>query len=51
MVDNADLSSGPLIDLHSEGVRPKISSGYTVLDSTGFNGSISNNHSVFASST
>ena len=25
MVDNADLSSGPLIDLHSEGVRPNIS--------------------------
>ena len=54
MVDNADLSSGPLIDLHSEGVRPNIScdiSGYTVLDSTGFNGSISNNHSVFAPGT
>ena len=54
MVDNADLSSGPLIDLHSEGVRPNIScdnSGYTVLDSTGFNGPISNNHSVFAPST
>ena len=54
MVDNADLSSGLLIDLHSEGVRPNIScdnSGYTVLDSTGFNGSILNNHSVFAPST
>ena len=54
MVDNADLSSGPLIDLHSEGVRPNIScdnSGYIVLDSTGFNGSISNNHSVFAPGT